>query len=58
MSVTPRALETGGCMELPALGSSTSVILMDRVAYSAPCTGALAETTELDGDRDLHVLLD
>ena len=57
MSPTPRALETGSCMELPELGSSTSVIVMDRVAYTAPGTGALAETTGPDGERDRHVLL-
>jgi len=57
MSSTPRALETGSCMELPEVGSSTSVIVMDRVAYTAPGTGALAETTGPDGERDRHVLL-
>jgi len=57
LSPTPRALETGSCMELPDLGSSTPVIVMDGVAYTAPWTGALAETTGPDGERDLHVLL-
>ena len=57
MSPTPLALETGSFMELLELESSTSVIVMDRVAYTVPCMGALAETTGPNGERDLDALL-
>jgi len=56
-SPTPLSLETGRGMEVPDIGSITSVLALDGVADMAACKVAMAETTGPEREGDPHVSL-